>query len=193
MSESGCPGFEDFAAADIEAVLAHAPFDSFFSCSEHFAGQFKFVGDALGTDCVVQKLTEVNGLFFSRAFTSDGSRNEDWYGWNMPIQAPCDCIVTSVSINSVTNSPGKVGKPPASIVEFRREDGVHFLYAHIQDPSVKVGETVRAGQAFAKVGNNGYGRIPHVHVGAWRDKEPLQVRWDQRTMRLPPELRQSQD
>jgi hypothetical protein len=176
-------------AQNIEAVLAHAPVDAIFFCTEHFAGQFTEVGDALGSDCVVHRLVEVDGRFFSRAFASDGSRNEDWYGWNQPLLAPCDCEVVNIRINPVVNTPGKVGSPPASSATFRRSDGVHFVYAHIQDIVVRQGDKVQAGQPFAKIGNNGYGRTPHVHVGAWRGAAPLQIRWDQRTMRLPPEFR----
>ena len=42
------------------------------------------------------------------------------------------------------------------------------------------GDTVRAGQFVARVGNNGYGRSPHIHVGAWKGQTPYQIRWDLR-------------
>jgi hypothetical protein len=173
---------EDFA-------LAHSPVDAGFTCEEHVAGQLKGLGDELGTDCVVNRLTEVNGRLFSRMYARDGSRNKDWYGWNLPLLAPCDCEVVKVYINPVVNTPGKAGKPLASHVTFKRADGVHFLYAHTQAPLVSVGDKVLAGQPFARIGNNGYSRVPHVHVGAWRGDRPLQIRWNQRTMKLPPEFR----
>jgi hypothetical protein len=81
-----------------------------YTCSEHFQGQFEYLGDALGADCVVQKLVEAGGRLFPRAYSGDGFRNEDWYGW-------------------------------------------------------------------------------HLHIGAWRDGTPLQIRWDQSKMQPAPEFR----
>ena len=170
-------------------ALAHAPVDAAFSCTEHFAGQFDRVGDALGTDCLVTRLVEVNGRLFSRTYVGDGFNNEYLVGCILSFLPPCDCVVVDVRINPITNEPGKVGKPPASSLTFRRNDGVHFLYAHIQDPIVRVGDRVAAGQAVAHIGNNGYGRVPHVHVAAWQGEGPLQIRWDQKSMKLPPEFR----
>lgn len=173
----------------IEAVLAHPPVDAMYACSEHFAGQFKHPGDALGADCVVQKLVDVDGRLFSRAHAGDGARNEDWYGWNEPLLSPCDCEVKKLHENPVVNQPGILGKPPASHLVLVADDGTHFLLAHIQAPLVKPGDRVSAGQPVARIGNNGYGRTPHLHIGAWRDSTPLQIRWDQTRMRLPPEFR----
>ena len=38
-----------------------------------------------------------------------------------------------------------------------------------------------AGQVVARVGNNGYGRSPHIHIGAWKGENPYQIRWDLRS------------
>lgn len=179
-------------AADEESIdwtLLHPPVDAFYSCGEHFARQFKHLGDALGTDCVVQKLVEVDGRRWSREHEGDGTRNEDWYGWDKPLLAPCDCEVVKLHENPVQNEPGILGKPPSSSITFKREDGVHVLYAHIQKALVKEGDHVQAGQHVASIGNNGYGRIPHLHAAAWKEKTPLQIRWDQRRMQLPLEFR----
>jgi hypothetical protein len=169
-------------ATGIEAVLAHPPVAAPYTCSEHHEGQFKMPGDALGTDCLVTRLIESDGRLFSRTFAGDGSDNDDWYGWNEPLLSPCDCEVVKLHENAVVNRPGITGKPPASFVVLRTADGTHFLLAHIQSPLVAVGDRVVAGQTLARIGNNGYGRTPHVHVGAWRGKTPLQIRWDQRRM-----------
>ena len=50
------------------------------------------------------------------------------------------------------------------------------------DLSVKEGDTVKAGDIVAKVGNNGFSRNPHIHVGAWKGNTPLQIRFDLKTM-----------
>src|SRR5690606_12621701 len=102
--------------------------------------------------------------------------------WNAPLLSPCECEVLKIHVNDVTNEPGRLGKPPASIIVLKREDGVHFMLAHVQDIKVEVGARVGYGDEVARIGNNGYGRTPHVHVGAWRERTPLQIRWDQRYM-----------
>jgi hypothetical protein len=176
-------------SSEIESVVAHPPVDAFFSCSEHWQGQLQELGDDLGKDCVVQRLVEDEGRVWSRAYATDGKTNEDWFGWGAQLFSPCACVVTKIHENPQQNEPGRLGSPPASHIILRREDGVHFLLAHIQLPSVAVGDTVSYGQPLAQIGNNGYGRSPHLHIGAWRDGSALQIRWDQSKMRMPPEHR----
>jgi hypothetical protein len=112
----------------------------------------------------------------------EGLENEDWFGWGEDVLAPCDCEVVGIRTNPESNRPGVLGKPPASSITFRREDDVHILYAHISSPSVAEGDLVAAGDVVAKVGNNGYSRQPHLHVGAWRGETALQLRFDQTRM-----------
>jgi Peptidase family M23 len=169
-------------AEEIEAVLAHPIYAGFYVCSEHVQGQFDSLGDALGTDCLAAKLVNENDRTWLRTYRGQGLRNEDWFSWRAQVLSPCDCVVTGLSLNKVTNEPGRMGTPPASMIRLTRDDGVTFVLAHIQEPGVKMGDRVTAGQAIARAGNNGYARNPHVHVGAWRDRTPLQIRWDQRFM-----------
>ena len=177
-------------ASDIEPVLAHPPVDAFFTCSEHFQGQFAHVGDALGTDCIPQRLVEENGRMWSRAYSSHGHANEDWYGWHMDLLSPCSCEVVGIHANVVQNEPGIMGKGRSASVTLKDEGGVHFTLAHVRDVVVKEGQRVAAGQPIARFGNNGYSRSPHVHVAAWKGQQPLQIRWDQSKMKLPPEFRE---
>jgi hypothetical protein len=179
-------------ATEIEAVLAHPPVDAFFTCSEHWQGQLSALGDDLGKDCVVQRLVEEEGRMWTRPYKSDGRTNEDWFGWGAQLLSPCDCEVTKLHVNPEQNEPGRLGKPPASHIVLRRDDGVHFLLAHIQQPAVAVGDRLSYGDPIARIGNNGYGRSPHLHIGAWKDGAALQVRWDQRKMRIPPEHRKAE-
>lgn len=166
------------ASEDIESVLAHPPFAAYYACAEHRQGELPYLGDDLGSDCVVQKLVTEDGRTWARAHEGDGTRNEQWFGWRAELLSPCDCEVGAVDVNPVVNEPGTLGQPPASMITFVRDDGVRFLLAHVQEVSVEVGDRVAYGQAVARVGNNGYGRTPHVHVGAWKGKTALQVRWD---------------
>lgn len=169
----------------VEAVEIH-PFSArVFSCTEHPEGKLAYIGDALGTDCLIQggfdEMRRGPGEFL-RSYRTNGLTNEDWFGWNEPVLAPFDGIVEKVGVNSVTNVPGTMGKPPASMIVFARADGARVLYAHIQDILVSEGDSVNAGQKVAKIGNNGMSWSPHIHVGAWRDKRPLQIRWDLRAL-----------
>lgn len=164
----------------IETVTIHRIFNEYFSCGEHYNGELEYLGDALGTDCVIQAGLQGDTGFVT-AFRNDGARNEDWYGWNAEVLAPFDGAVVAVNVNPVVNQPGQLGRPPASIILFERADGVRVLFAHVQDLQVARGDTVRAGQVVARVGNNGYGRNPHVHIGAWKGETPYQIRWDLRS------------
>ena len=170
------------AAAEISAVLAQPIFGQPYACVEHWQGNLKGLGDELGTDCSIQEVANVSGRTWMRPYKGNGQRNQDWYGWHKDVLSPCTCEVVKVNENVVTNRPGLLGKPPASFVTLKREDGVHFLLAHVVNVTVKLGDKVEGGQAIAQVGNNGYSRQPHIHLGAWRGSEPLQIRFDQASM-----------
>lgn len=167
----------------IEQVQISPLFREPFMCAEHYEGEMEYPGDALGTDCVVTGGVDPRSpKGFSRTFRTDGSANEDWYGWGVEVLAPFDGEVVRVVANDEVNPPGRFGKPPAAILAFERDDGTIVLYAHVADVRVAVGDRVRAGQPVAVVGNNGISRNPHIHVGALRAGRPLQIRWDLRAM-----------
>ena len=172
--------FPAFAQSDsqIHAALAHPPFGTYYSCIEHAASLDFGLGDALGADCVVLAFPEDTDLFWLKSHSGDGSRNEDWYGWRRAILAPCDCTVVDIHINEITNEPGKMTPGRASSLKLESQDGTMFSVAHVREVEVEVGERVRAGQPIARVGNNGYSRHPHVHIGAWKGDKPLQIRFD---------------
>jgi hypothetical protein len=138
------------AAEEIRSVSAHPPVDASYTCSEHPEGQLPSLGDALGTDCVVFRLVAIDGRTWSRSHFGDGFANEDWYGWREPLLSPCDCEVTRVNVNSDTNVPGILGKPPASFIVFRQDDGTHFLYAHESGGGVGPAQSVECQRKLAK-------------------------------------------
>lgn len=168
------------AGAPPGQFLAHPLFSSSYSCSEHAWGELPYPGDDLGQDCVQQEFVDEGGRAFMKSYRTDGLANEDWYGWNQPVLSPCDCTVIRVSLNAVDNVPGVLGSPPASMLLLEAEDGTKVLLAHVRSPAVQEGQAVKAGEAIARVGNNGYSRNPHIHIGAWRGQQALQIRWDQR-------------
>jgi murein DD-endopeptidase MepM/ murein hydrolase activator NlpD len=166
----------------VRAIVIHPVVRQHFVCLEHPAGQLSYVGDALGADCLIIDPGTGPGGHFPAFHRGAGTHNEDWYGWNQAVLAPFDGVVDSVHVNDTTNVPGTSGRQRASVIVFRRADGVHVLYAHVQDIRVAPGDTVHAGQAVARVGNNGPAFMPYTHVAAWQGDEPLQIRFDLRAM-----------
>jgi murein DD-endopeptidase MepM/ murein hydrolase activator NlpD len=157
-----------------------------FVCLEHPQGQLKQLGDALGSDCVIVGLGTGARAKFPSFYKGTGASNADWIGWRASVLAPFDGRVDSVVINTVSNIPGVLGKQRASVIIFRRSDGLHVLYAHVQEITVKIGDSVSAGQRVALVGNNGPAYFPHTHIGAYRDRTPLQIRFDLAAMGVMP-------
>jgi hypothetical protein len=174
-------------ADGLPSVLVHPIFDRYYTCSEHWDGQFDGVGDALGADCTVVRLVEEAGRAWLRSYAKQGLANEDWFGWQQQVLAPVDGVVVKTNVNPVVNEPGRMGKGRSTFVVLEAGDGVMVLLAHLDQLAVKVGDKVKAGQPIARLGNNGQSRHPHVHVGAWKGKQPLQVRFDQRKLRWGPE------
>ena len=170
------------APSEVDALLVHPLFGMPFLELEHYEGQLGSLGDALGTDCFPVRIVEESGRTWSRTYAHDGAKNDDWYRWNQPVLSPIGGSVVKVHVNDQVNAPGIMGSGSATFVEVRRDDDVHVMVAHLQDIRVKVGDKVSAGQPLGLVGNNGYSRHPHVHLGAWRDNSPLQLRFDQRAM-----------
>ena len=161
----------------IESVELAPLFYQRFACTEHVNGELSDLGDALGSDCLVLGgMGTLNGVM--RFYRANGATNEDWYGWHAEVHAPFDGIVIEVRVNGTTNTPGNPGHPPPSYIKFERADGVVVVYAHLDNIRVRHGDHVGVGQVVALDGNNGTAKNPHVHVGAYRDKTPLQIRWD---------------
>jgi hypothetical protein len=165
-------------AAEVQETLAHPIFSEPFVCGQHWLGNLKGPGDALGSDCYIQEMVTESDARWMRAYKGNGRDNADWFGWGKEVLSPCECEVVRVYENPVVNRPGVLGKSPASSIGLRRADGVQFMLAHIAGPRVKVGDRVAAGQSIAFVGNNGMSLHPHIHLGAWNGDEPLQIRFD---------------
>lgn len=168
-----------------DAIVIHAVHKETFSCTEHWEGQFRYAGDALGTDCIIGGWYEDDKRLFQRAYLNNGFRNEDWFGFNKDVLSPCDCTVSKIHVNPITNEPGIMTPGRASSITFKTKEGNSVLLAHVRDVKVKEGDTVARGVPVAKVGNNGYSRNPHIHIGAWDiEGTPMQIRFDQSTLAL---------
>jgi hypothetical protein len=161
----------------IQAVEIAPLFYQRFACTEHVNGELSDLGDALGSDCLVLGgMGAPKGMI--RFYKTNGANNEDWYSWHVEVHAPFDGVVMEIGINGITNTPGNAGQPPPGYIKFHRADGVVVVYAHLDDIRVHQGDHVGVGQVVALDGNNGTAKNPHVHVGAYRGKTPLQIRWD---------------
>lgn len=182
-----------WAQSRIDAAVIHPPIAARFQCSEHPLGDVDHVADALGSDCVVFRREGGPNGDLNVQFRGDGTRNEDWFSWREPVLAPFDGVVVVVHINPETTVPGRMGPGRSSAILFREgfdadPDAVQVAYVHVREVTVSVGDTVRAGQPVARVGNNGSSFNPHLHVGAFRgelysnDAVPLQVRMDLEAM-----------
>jgi hypothetical protein len=140
-----------------------------FQCSEHALGAEDHVPDALASDCVVVRRTGGPDGNLASLYSGDGTRNEDWFSWGEPLLAPFGGVVLLVSINPESTVPGVRGQGRSSAILFRRgleEDplAVQVAYVHVRDVLVSAGDTVRAGQPVARIGNNGSSFHPHVRV-----------------------------
>ncbi len=188
-------GALDGQQGPVPEVVLHPIMNDTFVCAEHAEGELEKLGDALGKDCLVIRMESTGDpdKYLPRLFRGDGLENEDWFGWEVPLLAPCEGTVAAVEDSPRTNRPGDFGPAggtatPASEIEFVCFDGVRVVYAHARNIDVAPGDSVAAGEVVAEIGNNGVSKAPHVHVGAWRGETPLQVRFD---LRVLGELRRS--
>lgn len=170
----------DEMTGEIPDIVIHPPFAADYACAEHWAGQLLTLGDALGSDCfVTEVVSDADGRAFSRSYERDGKRNPDWFSWGVPVLAPFDGKVVRIApVFTSENEPGFPGEPPAGFVVFENSIGQRVLIAHVGSISVEKNDTVKAGEPFAVVENNGFSRSPHVHIGAWKGSTPYQIRYD---------------
>lgn len=179
IAPSLLPCITAFALSDkpIQTVEIAPLFYQRFACTEHVDGELSDLGDALGSDCLVLGgMSGAKGMM--RFYRTDGSTNDDWYGWHVEVHAPFDGTVIEVRENGTANTPGNPGQPPPGYIKFERADGVVVVFAHLDSIRVRRGDHVSVGQVVAVDGDNGTAKNPHVHVGAYRGKKPLQIRWN---------------
>lgn len=161
----------------MERIELYPIFNRHTVYNDHYDGELEYPGDALGRDCMIASFLPGEPGFM-RLYKGDGTRNEDWFSWNAEVYSPVSGKIISVYINNVTNVPGQMNPSRASSIMIQSDDGTVILLAHIQNPVVSAGEEVAEGQLLAYVGNNGFCRNPHIHIGAFRGRQPLMIGFD---------------
>ena len=163
----------DNRSITIHPVIETAKGEFIFS-REHTFKKHLEPGDQLARDFVVVT-SDDRGIV--QLYEGDGLENKDYTSWRKQVLAPVSGEVLLVNHPQSTNKPGKMNREaePGRIY-IENEDGVTVSLVHVREIRVDKGQTVSAGEAVAKVGNNGNSTGPHVHVGAWKQKTPYQIR-----------------
>lgn len=103
--------------------------------------------------------------------SGDPNRNESYFSWDKPIHCVEDGRVTVV-VDDVPDNFGHranpANNPSRNACVVVEHAGNHFsIYVHVRKGSatVKVGQTVKAGDVVGRVGNAGSSSEPHLHFG----------------------------
>src|SRR5271163_756488 len=108
-----------------------------------------------------------------KSFSGDEHDNKSYHAWDQEVHAAADGKIVEVKDGIPENIPGS-GKlavqitndtlPGNRIIE-ELSEGHYAAYAHLRPGSlkVKVGDTVKAGDVLAHLGNTGNSSEPHLH------------------------------
>jgi Peptidase family M23 len=116
------------------------------------------------------------------AFSGDGARPEDWYGFGAEVLAVADGTVVSIQEGYPEEIPlqpvTRVTRPEdygGNAISLEIAPGVYAYYAHLEPGSVtvKAGDRVTTGQVLGLLGNTGNSSGPHLHFGLIDDPDPL--------------------
>jgi murein DD-endopeptidase MepM/ murein hydrolase activator NlpD len=113
-----------------------------------------------------------------RAFGSNGTSNEDFFGFGMPVLSPIAGVVSQVKPPNGVNLLGQMGTTEVGFIAIKSDDGATLIMAHLAKISVTPGDRVRVGDPIGTISNNGYCRHPHIHLGAYRAGRSLIIEFD---------------
>jgi hypothetical protein len=107
------------------------------------------------------------------SFTGDKSKNSSYHAWDQEIHAVTDGKIVEVKDGIPENVPnsGKIAVPitydtlAGNYIIQELSDGHFAAYAHLRPGTLKVkaGDSVRAGDVLAHLGNTGNSTEPHLH------------------------------
>ena len=86
----------------------------------------------------------------------------------LDFMAPLGSEVVAAADGTVI-SVSRSRKGPGNVVEIAHGNGYRTRYAHLQDFSVRKGESVSRGEVIGHVGMSGQSYAPHLHYEVWKD------------------------
>ncbi|MBI3395204.1 MAG: peptidoglycan DD-metalloendopeptidase family protein [Spirochaetia bacterium] len=106
---------------------------------------------------------------------TDGQRNEDSFTFGQPLYAVFDGVVEGANDEVPDQKPGEAAAHGNSIT-IQNSNGTKSYYDHLKQHSLKVkkGDSVRAGEQVASIGNTGQSGGPHLHF-CLMDKDTVTV------------------
>jgi hypothetical protein len=118
-----------------------------------------------------------------RFVNGDASRPESWAGYDQPVLAVAMGRVVAMRNDLDDQPPGQLPDPATITVDtvdgnyvvLDLGEGMFVFYAHMRkgSVSVRVGQTVRAGQEIGRLGNTGNTSAPHLHLHVMAGASPL--------------------
>ncbi len=106
--------------------------------------------------------------------TGDPTQNSNYFCWNQPIYSIDDGKIIAVIDNFPENNGGQptpgTGNNMVVVEHLGRKNSV-FVHIRPNSAVVTVGQSVKAGDMLARVGNAGSSSAPHLHLAAYRIDE----------------------
>lgn len=187
--EVGCDGYDEPVALEFDLVPFVDPvapgegaFRLPFAAGDFEHGEY-LVGSALhwangqgaGTQIMAHDLgVEKRGSWSALLDGEDGTENDHYRIWGMPVRALADGEVISWE-NDVDDNP-KPGEKISTVANhfWIRHGETRVLYTHLQKGSLtpsllQQGAAVEAGQRLGLAGNSGRSSHPHLHLEARDD------------------------
>jgi hypothetical protein len=118
-----------------------------------------------------------------RFVNGDASRPESWASYDQPVLAVAIGRVVAMRNDLDDQPPGHLPDPESLAIDtvdgnyvvLDLGDNFFVFYAHMRKGSisVRVGQTLRAGQEIGRVGNSGNTSAPHLHLHVMAGASPL--------------------
>lgn len=130
----------------------------------HAEGRHHFVTWGIGQRYAMDVVIMKGG----KSHTGDGTKNEEYYCFGLPLYAPAAGVVVAMEDGIEDNVPGVTGKngtAAGNYVIIDHQNDEYSLIAHFQKGTVQVsvGDTVTKGQELGNTGNSGNSSEPHLH------------------------------